>query len=228
LEGNAVNRGGQTGGGAIGLFGGSLAEIQDSTFVNNRATGLARGGAIINDGGTLDLTNCTFVGNHADSNGGALAAYKGTTTLTQVTVSGNSTAPEGQGSGLYRAAEAALVVRNTVIAANTPANNCGGGLTDQGGNRTWPAEDASCGLPSGDPKLAPLGNYGGPTQTMALQPGSAALEAAHPAYCSQRDQRGRSRPNPAKVSGLCDSGAFEYYRTYHHHLPVVFKQAASF
>ena len=35
-------------------------------------------------------------------------------------------------------------------------------------------------LTSGDPLLAPLGDYGGPTQTMALRPGSPARNAAGP------------------------------------------------
>ena len=33
----------------------------------------------------------------------------------------------------------------------------------------------------GDPLLAPLGDYGGPTQTLALLPGSPAINAGDPA-----------------------------------------------
>jgi hypothetical protein len=59
-------------------------------------------------------------------------------------------------------------------------------------------------LTSGDPKLAPLGNYGGPTQTMPLLPGSPARDAAtvlSPALTS--DQRG------LPIVGLPDIGAYE-------------------
>ena len=54
------------------------------------------------------------------------------------------------------------------------------------------------------PLLAPLGNYGGPTQTMALQPGSPARNTATvlaPAITS--DQRG------FPIVGIPDIGAYE-------------------
>jgi hypothetical protein len=58
-----------------------------------------------------------------------------------------------------------------------------------------------------DPVLAPLGNYGGPTQTMALLPGSPALGnggLAGPGVPTT-DQRGLPRPS----SGPIDVGAFQ-------------------
>ena len=55
-----------------------------------------------------------------------------------------------------------------------------------------------------NPVLAPLGNYGGPTQTMALLPGSPAIDAGSSgAGIPATDQRGESR-----VGGV-DIGAFE-------------------
>src|SRR5260370_208895 len=56
-----------------------------------------------------------------------------------------------------------------------------------------------------DPRLPPLGAYGGPTLTMALLPGSPAMDAANPAYCPPADQRGVPRPQ----GGGCDIGAVE-------------------
>jgi hypothetical protein len=56
--------------------------------------------------------------------------------------------------------------------------------------------------------LAPLGNYGGPTQTMALLPGSPALDAGSNALLPTgltTDQRGL----PRIVNGTVDIGAFE-------------------
>ena len=63
-----------------------------------------------------------------------------------------------------------------------------------------------------DPLLQPLGKYGGPTLTHALNPGSPAIDAGS---CTdmrgdpvKEDQRGVSRPQGA----TCDIGAFEGMR----------------
>jgi fibronectin-binding autotransporter adhesin len=53
--------------------------------------------------------------------------------------------------------------------------------------------------------LAPLGDYGGPTETMALLPGSAAIGAGTAAAGVTTDQRGAPRP----ASGAVDIGAFQ-------------------
>ena len=42
--------------------------------------------------------------------------------------------------------------------------------------------------------LAPLGDYGGPTQTMALLPGSPAIDAGTSIGALATDQRGVTRP----------------------------------
>ena len=56
-----------------------------------------------------------------------------------------------------------------------------------------------------NPLLAPLGNYGGPTQTMALLPGSPAIDAGR--------QRRPASPRPTSAAcgrvGAVDIGAFE-------------------
>ena len=73
---------------------------------------------------------------------------------------------------------------NTLIASNTPA-----------GGDTFT-----------DPKLGPLTNNGGPTLTMALLPGSPAIDAGNTSLAPATDQRGFPRP-----AGLAaDIGAFEY------------------
>jgi hypothetical protein len=56
-----------------------------------------------------------------------------------------------------------------------------------------------------DPLPAPLGNNGGFTQTLALLPGSPAIDSGDDAVCPATDQRGVRRPQ-----GLaCDIGSFE-------------------
>jgi hypothetical protein len=64
---------------------------------------------------------------------------------------------------------------------------------------------------TGDPKLGPLQNNGGPTQTMALGNGSPAINAGDP-NCEDlngtailTDQRGAPRPH----GSACDIGAYE-------------------
>jgi hypothetical protein len=54
-----------------------------------------------------------------------------------------------------------------------------------------------------DPLLAPLGDYGGPTQTMPLLPGSPAIDAGTATGAPATDQRGVGRV------GAVDMGAFE-------------------
>ena len=56
-----------------------------------------------------------------------------------------------------------------------------------------------------DPKLGPLGNYGGPTPTMPLLTGSPALDNADNSAAPPTDQRGRTRP----YGPSADIGAFE-------------------
>ena len=61
-------------------------------------------------------------------------------------------------------------------------------------------------LVGGNPLLAPLGNYGGTTQTQAPLPGSPAIDTGG-ASCPATDQRGVTRPQP--TGGQCDIGAVE-------------------
>jgi hypothetical protein len=66
---------------------------------------------------------------------------------------------------------------------------------------------ASHSLVGGDPMLAPLGECGGPTQTMALLPGSPAIDAGDSTASGlpSTDQRGFARISGAAV----DIGAYE-------------------
>ena len=86
-----------------------------------------------------------------------------------------------------------LAIGNSIVAGNF-AGNFGrwGSVTDLGSNLT-----------AGDPRLAPLGDFGGPTPTMSLLSGSPAHDTAL-AATTFTDQRGRPRP-----VGPPDIGAYE-------------------
>jgi hypothetical protein len=100
------------------------------------------------------------------------------------------------------------VVVNTILAGNAPSNGSGP-ITDAGHNLS---SDNSCAfmnvgsLNNTDPMLGPLADNGGPTLTMALLPGSPAIDAGDDAAAPPTDQRGAPRPFGAAT----DIGAYEY------------------
>ena len=202
--------------------------VTNSTFISNSA--LNDGGGIYNyNDGTLTVTNSTFTSNSA-TNGGGLDNYSGgTATLTNCTVSGNTSQ---DGGGIANDDGGNLTLNNTIVAGNTTTatgdNDISGTVTstsafnligDGSGmsNLTDLEEPALSNLIGTtadplNPLLAPLANYGGPTQTMALLPGSPAIDAGSNALAVDpnrnpltTDQRGQSRI----VNGTVDIGAFE-------------------
>ncbi|HEU0295738.1 MAG TPA: choice-of-anchor Q domain-containing protein [Anaerolineales bacterium] len=202
------------------------ATVTDSTFFGNSTSGLAGGAGIMN-GGTVTVANSTFYDNAADGAGGALfngnimtvtnstfannTAYNGggiwnggALTVTNSTLSGQ--AADNQGGGIYNEAGGNLLIRNAILWGNT-----GGEIENIAGN--MPAVTysivqggyAGTGNLSADPNLGPLQNNGGLTETMALLPGSPAIDAGDDANCPATDQRGVIRSQGAH----CDIGAYE-------------------
>ncbi|MEU9574798.1 choice-of-anchor Q domain-containing protein [Streptomyces massasporeus] len=130
-----------------------------------------------------------------DTGGGGIA-NAGHLTLPRVAVTGNSA---GYGGGVFNIPDAHLDLADREKAFAT--------LTSLGHNIDG---DSSCRLsavghlPSRDPLVGPLANHGGPTDTVALLPGSPALDAAERRPAT--DQRGVPRPQGA----TCDIGAYEH------------------
>ena len=142
---------------------------------------------ITNVGGGATLTNVTISGNQAGGGSSAVINGPGSTmTMTNCTVSGNKT--DFAGAAVYNSGTFSMT--NSIVAGNSPSDVSG--INPSGNN-----------LISVDPLLAPLGNYGGPTQTMALLPGSPAIGAGTSgAGMPITDQRGEAR------AGHTDIGAF--------------------
>jgi hypothetical protein len=203
-----------------GLLNEGTATAVGCTFSNDSA--LAGGG--LENVGTATLTNCTFSNDTAtssiDGGGGIFNEGGATLTLTNCTLANNS-ALAGSGGGIWNAAGGTLNLTNTIVAENTATgsgpdvsgevntadhNLIGDGsgmsiVTDLGGNLV------GTGAAPIDPRLGPLQNNGGPTQTLALLAGSPAIGHADNAKAPATDQRGITR-----VTGLgeiTDIGAFE-------------------
>jgi hypothetical protein len=171
-------------GGALANFDGRLT-VSNSTLSGNSATG-GDGGGIGNEGGlsTLTVTNCTLSGNSAMTGGGI----------------DNQGAPPGTVTAL-----------DTIIAGNTASTgpDVNGQLTSLGhnliGNTSGGSGFVASDLLNVNPQLGPLQDNGGPTQTMALLPGSPAIDAGDDTGAPASDQRGFARI----VNGIVDIGAFE-------------------
>jgi predicted outer membrane repeat protein len=200
------------GGGGIYNDGSGTLTVTNSTFTGNSAEG--GGGGILNDG-TLTVTNSTFASNSGDF-GGGIYNDDGTLTVTNSTFTGNSA--ESFGGGIYNFGSETVDIKGTILASST-SNNCLGGFTDEGFNLDG---DGSCGFSSGttpnsDLALDPNGlqNNGGPTETVALESNSVAINQIPVADCTDQssppvrlftDQRGVIRPQFT----ACDIGAYEY------------------
>jgi hypothetical protein len=168
------------------------------------------------------LTNSTVANNLAS--GGSSGAGGSAPTATssgsplQVGKSGAAGAPgAGQGGGAYVAAGTVQVL-NSILATNTAAtssNDLHGAFASQGNNLVGAGTGGTGFSGTGDqvgtngnpinPLLSPLGSWGGPTQTLALLPGSPAIDAGTATGAPTTDQRGIARPQ----LGAVDIGAFE-------------------
>ena len=196
LSGNSA----QTSGGMLNI---GTATFMNCTISGNYARG--GGGGVFNSGNAT-LTNCTLSRNYGNYGGGL--CNNNAVAFSNCTISGNTST---LGGGVCNLSTATLT--NTLVygnAANT-APEAYGTFNSQGHNLIgstqynsgWIATD----LIGVDPRLDPLGNNGGPTQTMALLPGSPAIYAGTSTSAPSTDQRGFAR-----LGGI-DIGAFQYGAT---------------
>ncbi len=212
-------------GGGIRSSGTSLT-LNSSTFNGNYAAG-AGGGIEISDAQAA-ITNCTFVNNSSISQGGGIEAESagGPVIITNTTITGNRSIDgslERLGGGLYN--DRATTLFNTIVIGNfqgaapsTTPNDVSGYVNSGsaynligtiGSGLVNGVDGNQIGLVS--PLLGALANNGGPTQTVALLPGSPAIGAGSTAYVTpgETDQRGL----PRVVNGSVDLGAFQTQTT---------------
>jgi parallel beta-helix repeat protein len=183
----------------------------DTTISGNTATG--NGGAIYVNGSST-MTNTTVYGNTATNGGGIDFNYSASSTLTDCTISGNS-ATGGSGGGIYDA-NSTVSLTNSIVALNDGSSGAGdislaSGTSNVTGNHNLIGTGGSGGLVNGvngnlvgvaTPLLSPLGNYGGPTETIALLPGSPAIGSGVATSGITTDERGIT------IGSSPDIGAF--------------------
>lgn len=170
---------------------GNIILIEDSTISGNSA--LNNGGGIHTQSGYTDLQNSTIATNTANELGGGIFV-RNTTDARNCTIAANSAGISGGGL-----AEGVAYLRATIVAGNTAPSSPDIFLreVDTTGNLITPILS-----------LAPLGNYGGPTQTMPPLTGSPAIDPIPASSTLTTDQRGFKR------DGRRDIGAVEYQRNH--------------
>ncbi len=233
IEGGVGGGGGAGRGGAV--FAGGMAQLVNCTATTNVCVGGSGGmggtggwamssqlpggrggpggaggngsGNFYHASGQFTLTNCTFALNQSIAGGGGTGGAGGLGGP-----GGGATGPTGS-PGLSGSAFGGFSTSggwsfNSVLCSNAPGGNCAGTIQDAGHNLS---SDASCNftnvgsLNNTDPSLGPLADNGGPTLTMALLPGSPAIDAGDTAAAPLTDQRGFPRP----VGPVADIGAYE-------------------
>ena len=182
------------GGAIVNVLAATISKLTNDTLAYNSVSdGLGQGGAIEQDGAATIglLANDTIVHNHATIGGGI-----------------------DNESSTVRSATGVIIAFNT----GTQGANCGdfqSRLVDSGYNLESDTA-ASCGfsaqahdLVGVNPRLRPLGDYGGPTLTAPPSPSSIIITGSPTAPCALGvDQRGVPRPQPP--GGGCDIGAVQF------------------
>lgn len=170
---------------------GATMLLENSTLAENQAL---IAGTLASPGGEYTLLNATIVHNEVNaSNSAGLYLYSPPARFTMTnTIVAYNLDRDGKQNNCDRRDDLASVVKSTGgNVFGDGAGNCSAALT-------------STDLANGELKLDDKGlaDHGGPTKTVALQPGSAAIDLG--TDCPKEDQRG-----VARAGQTCDAGAFE-------------------
>ena len=196
-------------------FGGGLenAGIATLTACSIAGNSTSSSGAGLEDfADSLALSECTITGNVSGKSGGGLYTRNSSASATILasTISGNTATVAGAGVYDY---DGSVGLTDTIVAGNSAgtAGDIGGphdsavigthNLIGTGGSGGLQANNHN--LIGANPDLAPLGSYGGPTQTMALLPGSPAIGVGLALNGISNDERGEP------IGTTVDLGAFQ-------------------
>lgn len=217
-----------SGGGISNNGGGATATVTNSTISGNTAQ--SNGGGI-QSGGTLTLTNSTVSGNTATGNGIGGISNIGTLNLNSVTVTNNrstSTTCTFCAGGISNGS-GTVNLNNTIVAGNTAnasaSPDFSGAISSTSSFNIIGNNQGTSGITNGtngnqvgtptnpiDPRLEPLANNGGTTQTHALRSDSPAIDKGS-SFGLTTDQRGFTRPVDlaaySNASDGADIGTFE-------------------
>jgi uncharacterized repeat protein (TIGR01451 family) len=228
---NGVHAGGTALGGGLYAGGGSVVLSASAVFQNTALGGGATtspgggyGGGVAIAGGSAQLSDDTIAQNQVQGGGantggdgsalgGGVIVVQGSARLTNNTITQNAALDANGFGGGFLDFTSLAALANNIFAYNTAANGPDVyflvGPSDHdlvfntSGSAGWSGSD----LLNVDPHLAPLGLYGGFTETMPLTAGSPAIDAGDSTVApAATDQTGYARI----VGGAIDIGASEY------------------
>ena len=205
-----------------GAFSSGTAKLYSCTLSNNVAGKYAA--AMLNKGGAggVVIADSTISGNIALHKTGGVWLGAGAATVANSTIAFNSSYDTNGPEGVL--AKGILVLQSSIIAKNTYNS---GTESDLGGSGSVDAASAnnliitsSLAVPADtihlDPRLLPLANNGGATQTHALDAGSPAIDHGNavfnfsnfvPVSCDQRGNPGHEM-NPPNTYSCGGTGGF--------------------
>ncbi len=190
----------------VGMYNKSASDLINSTF--DGSSGGTSGAGTCNEG-PLTVTNCTITGNGSTNGGGFHAKPgQGDVILANTLIAGNFT---GSSPGTSPSDIVGAVDSTSAYNLIGDADNLTGMPIGQQGNQI----DSASGGTQIKPMLGPLANNGGPTATVALLPGSLAIDAGCNALAVDpttqtpltTDQRGHDYLRT--YGSAVDIGAFE-------------------